>query len=193
MEWLRDNVRQVGESALSLRPGAPLPASDGCPRVQHLARALVAGGDERIAAERLTAAVAAFDEIQPLTMRELWRVPEALRVELCARLCVRGGGGWWRQRERLTRGLGAVRRADGRACGARIRRVLRAALQLTHEQDLPSARRALDQWLGRRGEDPEAVIASSTNARRWTSFGCPTSWRAFASRRRSTGRSASTG
>jgi cyclic beta-1,2-glucan synthetase len=82
MEWLRDNVRAVGESALSLRKGAPLPASDGMPRVQHLARHLVAGGDELVTLERLTGAVAAFDEIQPLTMRELWRIPEALRIEL---------------------------------------------------------------------------------------------------------------
>ena len=52
--------------------------------MQHLARLLVAGGDELVTFDHLTAAVAAFDEIQPLTMRELWRIPEALRIELCA-------------------------------------------------------------------------------------------------------------
>ncbi len=159
MEWLRDNVRQVGESALSLRPGAPLPASDGCPRVQHLARALVAGGDERIAAERLTAAVAAFDEIQPLTMRELWRVPEALRVELCAAFASVGRRVVAAQRERLTAEDWVLSGArTGALRGQRSGAFFERALQLTHEQDLPSARRALDQWLGRRGEDPEAVI-----------------------------------
>ena len=159
MEWLQDNVRAVGESALSLRKGAPLPASGGMPRVQHLARALVAGGDELVTAERLTNAVAAFDEIQPLTMRELWRIPEALRIELCQAFESVGQRVVWAQKERLTA-------EDWVLSGARVG-MLRAqrsgafyerALQLTHEQEMPAARRALDQWLGRRGEDSEGII-----------------------------------
>jgi len=159
MEWLRDNVRQVGESALSLRRGAPLPASDGMPRVQHLARALVAGGDELVTFEHLTAATAAFDEIQPLTMRELWRIPEALRIELCRAFESVGQRVVWAQKERLIAEdwvqsgakLGSLR---AQRSGAFYER----ALQLTHEQEMPAARRALDQWLGRRGEDSEVVI-----------------------------------
>ncbi len=159
MEWLRDNVRQVGESALSLRKGARLPASDGMPRVQHLARALVALGDELVTQERLVSAVAAFDEIQPLTMRELWRVPEALRIELCQAFELVGRQVIRAQRDR-------VDAEDWVLSGAKVT-TLRAqhsgafferALQLTHEQEMPSARRALDQWLGRRGEDSEVVI-----------------------------------
>lgn len=159
MEWLRDNVRQVGESALSLRRGAKLPASDGMPRVQHLARALVAGGDELVTFDHLTAAVAAFDEIQPLTMRELWRIPEALRIELCAAFESVGQRVVWAQRERVAAEdwvlsgakVGALR---AQHAGAFYER----ALQLTHEQEMPAARRALDQWLGRRGEESEVVI-----------------------------------
>jgi hypothetical protein len=92
MEWLRDNVRQVGESALSIRKGAKLPASDGMPRVQHLARALVARGDELITFDRLTAAVAVFDEIQPLTMRNCGVFPRRC-ASSCARRSNRLGSG----------------------------------------------------------------------------------------------------
>ncbi len=159
MEWLRDNVRQVGETALSLRRGAPLPASGGMPRVQHLTRTLSAGGDELVTFERLTEAVSAFDEIQPLTMRELWRIPEALAVELCAAFESVGRRVVAAQRERqaaedwVNTGarLGALR---ARNSGAFFER----ALQLTHEQEMPAARRALDEWLGRRGEDSEVII-----------------------------------
>ncbi len=159
MEWLRDNVRQVGEGALSLRPGAALPASGGCPRVQHLARALVAGGDELITAERLVAAVAAFDEIQPLTMQELWRIPEALRVELCAAFESTGRRAVSAQRERLMAEDWVLSGArTGALRSQRSGAFFERALQLTHEQEMPAARRALDQWLGRRGEDSEVVI-----------------------------------
>ncbi len=110
----------------------------------------MAGGDERIAAERLTAAVAAFDEIQPLTMRELWRVPEALRVELCAAFASVGRRVVAAQRERLTAEDWVLSGArTGALRGQRSGAFFERALQLTHEQDLPSrAARWISGWAG---------------------------------------------
>jgi len=159
MEWLRDNVRAVGESALSLRKGAPLPASDGMPRVQHLARALVAGGDELVTLERVTKAVGAFDEIQPLTMRELWRIPEALRIELCQAFESVGRQVVSAQKERLLAEDWV--QSGAKTAALRVQHsgaFYERALQLTHEQEMPAARRALDQWLGRHGEESDVVI-----------------------------------
>ena len=71
--------------------GAKLPAWPDGPRVLRLLSHLVAAGDAPLSRERLLASVEAFDAMQPLTMAELWAVPQAARLAL-ARAMTRVAG-----------------------------------------------------------------------------------------------------
>jgi cyclic beta-1,2-glucan synthetase len=96
-EWLIDNYhlveRQVRAIRLDLPPGyyqqLPKLASGpfaGAPRVLGLAWAYVAHTDSRFDAEGLVRTVRAYQEVQPLTIGELWAVSITLRTVLIENL-----------------------------------------------------------------------------------------------------------
>lgn len=86
MEWLLDNARMVEARAAAVgrEKTERLPAHGGVPRLLTLMHELVVHSDARISEERLMRSVRAFDEVQGLKMRELWKIPTALSMELCA-------------------------------------------------------------------------------------------------------------
>lgn len=60
-----------------------LPAYRGTPRILHLARHMLAGGENSLGRERILEEIAAFDAVHPLEMREIMCMPAALNVALC--------------------------------------------------------------------------------------------------------------
>jgi cyclic beta-1,2-glucan synthetase len=96
-EWLVDNYhlveRQIHEIRSDLPPGyyhqLPKLAAGpfaGYPRVFGIAWAFVAHNDSRFDPEMLVRFVAAYQEVQPLTIGELWAVSITLRVVLIENL-----------------------------------------------------------------------------------------------------------
>ncbi|MFC3068472.1 hypothetical protein [Phenylobacterium soli] len=96
-EWLLDNFhlveRQVREIRTDLPPGfyreLPKLASgplEGYPRIFGAAWAYVAHTDSRFDAEMLRRYLRAYQEVQPLTIGELWAVPITLRILLIENL-----------------------------------------------------------------------------------------------------------
>ena len=67
--------------------GVRLPAVGRVPRVLVLMREIVALGDTALSGERLLMALRAFDDVQALTMAEIWAVPTALRRALSEAFC----------------------------------------------------------------------------------------------------------
>ncbi len=96
-EWLVDNYhlveRQIHEIGSDLPPGyyRQLPKLAvgpfaGYPRVFGIAWAFVAHNDSRFDPEMLVRFVAAYQEVQPLTIGELWAVSITLRIVLIENL-----------------------------------------------------------------------------------------------------------
>ena len=138
-EWLVDNYylveRQIREIRSALPPGyyRQLPKlADGpfagYPRVFGVAWAFVAHTDSHFDPEMLCRFVRAYQEVQPLTIGELWAVAITLRIVLVENLrrladqIMRqqrraAGGGWsrrplaGRRRSRRGAGVGGARRA----------------------------------------------------------------------------------
>ena len=90
-EWLLDNFHIVSEALFEIRTDLPrgyyqlLPKVrggplDGLPRVYALALELVAHCDSCLDEAHVGAFVAAFQEITPLTIGELWAIPIMLRL-----------------------------------------------------------------------------------------------------------------
>lgn len=59
-----------------------LPACGGAARIAQVAQMLCGRGEFKLNQDRLMLALASFDEVQTLEMRELWAMPEAVRVSL---------------------------------------------------------------------------------------------------------------
>ncbi|HEY4301177.1 MAG TPA: hypothetical protein VGM73_09910, partial [Candidatus Didemnitutus sp.] len=96
-EWLLDNFYLIEEQIQMARRHLPpaynreLPrlvdgSSAGLPRVYDIVRELIAHVDGQIDAVALTAFVAAYQEISPLKLGELWAVPIMLRLGLIENL-----------------------------------------------------------------------------------------------------------
>jgi cyclic beta-1,2-glucan synthetase len=96
-EWLLDNFYLIEEQIRMARHHLPrgfsreLPhlthgPSAELPRVYDLAQELVSHVDGRIDAAHLTAFIAAYQEITPLKLGELWAVPIMLRLALLENL-----------------------------------------------------------------------------------------------------------
>lgn len=96
-EWLVDNYyiveRQIGQIRSDLPPGyyrqLPKLATGpmaGYPRVFGIAWAYVAHTDSRFSAEMLTRFARAYQEIEPLTIGELWALSITLRIVLIENL-----------------------------------------------------------------------------------------------------------
>lgn len=162
MEWLTGNVRKLGQMARALReaPAARLPAQGGDVRILALMRDLVKHSDGQIGPDRLTSTIAAYDEVQGLSMAELWLVPHALRLALVEAFYSVGQQVARDQRARLDAERwvasgapqGMLVRAPGSAFSEH-------ALKLLHEQDSPDARRSLEAWLeGHAGGSGGAIL-----------------------------------
>ncbi|MDB4950351.1 MAG: hypothetical protein JWM27_3000, partial [Gemmatimonadetes bacterium] len=92
-EWLLDNFHVVQEHILEVRETLPrgfyreLPELSGgplagYPRVYELATTLISHSEGRVDHENLQLFVAAFQEVAPLSIGELWAVPAMLRLAL---------------------------------------------------------------------------------------------------------------
>ncbi|MCA1806739.1 MAG: glycosyl transferase, partial [Actinobacteria bacterium] len=97
-EWLLDNYHlveaQIREVSQDLPTGfykqLPKLASGpfaGYPRVFGMAWAFIAHTDSHIDPDTLISFIAAYQQIQPLTIGELWAVPITLRIVLVENLC----------------------------------------------------------------------------------------------------------
>ena len=161
LEWFEDNAHLVRADmcALIKERGGKLCAVGRRPRIQILMREMVAHSDAQISRDRLIGVIAAFDEVQPLKMEEIWAAPSALRVELLGAFALISQQVVLAQRERK-------RAEDWVNAGAHIDEIARLrpgaaflerALQLMHEQEMPAARRALEEYLERHEEGAEAV------------------------------------
>src|SRR5450631_4025479 len=96
-EWLIDNYHLVERQFREVRSDLPsgyyrqLPKLEdgpfaGYPRVMGIAWAFVAHTDSRFETEMLCRYVAAYQEVQPLTIGELWAVSITLRIVLIENL-----------------------------------------------------------------------------------------------------------
>ena len=92
-EWLLDNLHVVQEHILEVRESLPrryyreLPelaggGLGGYPRVYEIAIALISHTEARVELDDLSLFVAAFQEIAPLRIGELWALPAMLRLGL---------------------------------------------------------------------------------------------------------------
>ncbi len=117
-EWLVDNYHLVEKQIRELRSDLPLGyyrqlpklASGpfaGYPRVFGVAWAFVAHTDSRFDSEMLVRYVRAYQEVQPLTIGELWAVSITLRIVLVENLA--------RIAQQITQNRAARRMADGLA------------------------------------------------------------------------------
>ncbi|MDD5323517.1 MAG: phosphorylase, partial [Methylococcales bacterium] len=102
-EWLLDNFHVIEEQVSDVHVDLPeryyreLPKLAegvlvGYPRVYGIAWALVAHADSRFDPELLTLFVRAYQNVEPLTLGELWAIPSTLRlllIENLRRLAVR--------------------------------------------------------------------------------------------------------
>ncbi len=164
MEWLLDNARMVEARAAAVgrEKSERLPAHGGVPRLLTLMHELVVHSDARISEERLMRAVRAFDEVQGLKMHELWKIPTALSLELCAaflsvsRRVVRAAG----QRRDADEWVQAILsgKAPDMKSMPREEAFFERALHLLHEQEMPEVRAQLERWLGDRDMDAESLI-----------------------------------
>ena len=96
-EWLLDNFHVIEEQVSDIHVDLPeryyreLPKLAegvlvGYPRVYGIAWALVAHADSRFDPELLTLFVRAYQNVEPLTLGELWAIPSTLRVLLIENL-----------------------------------------------------------------------------------------------------------
>ena len=97
-EWLLDNFHVIEGQVTDIHLDLPesyyreLPKLTegvlvGYPRIYGIAWALVAHTDSRFAPELLTVFVRAYQNVEPLTLGELWAIPITLRVLLVENLC----------------------------------------------------------------------------------------------------------
>ena len=96
-EWLLDNFHIIEEQVSDIHVDLPESYSrelpklaegvlKGYPRVYGIAWALVAHTDSRFAPDLLSLFVKAYQNVEPLTMGELWAIPITLRVVLVENL-----------------------------------------------------------------------------------------------------------
>ena len=163
LERLCEDVRIMEACAeqARLEGGLRLPGSDGEARVLHIMRRLCAGGDVQVTRERLERALFAFDDVQALTMAELWAAPAALRIALLEGFDRTAIAILAAARERID----AERWVDGRGRGVRLSSrgaaFFERALQLTAERELPQLRKLLEDALLRGDQTPERCIQAA--------------------------------
>ena len=184
-EWLVDNFHIVDEQIREIRDDLPphyyreLPKLaeghlEGYPRVLGLAWAYIAHMDSRFDPESLRRMVRAYQEVEPLTIGELWAVAISLRIILVENLR--------RLAEQIVRSRAARQKADEfaddllglgadgpDAAAAALRRLSRAALptaarvqlfQRLRDQDpaVTPALRQMEELLAAQGTTAEEMV-----------------------------------
>ena len=114
-------------------------------------------GDTALSAERLKAAVSAFDEVQPLSMAEIWAIPTALRRALSEAFCINARAIVQRGRERCEAERFVERRAEKPRAAASCA-FFERALHLSVERELPQVRAGLERRIAHTGNSVEKVI-----------------------------------
>ena len=192
-EWLVDNFPVVDEQLREIRDDLPpdyyreLPKLagghlDGYPRVLGLAWAYIAHTDSRFDPESLRRMVRAYQEVEPLTIGELWAIAISLRILLVENLrrlaerIVRSRADRQAADELADRLLGSAAddpndASQPRCAGCRVRSCSTAGrvqlFQRLRDQD-PAVTPAL-RWLERarwrrRARPPRSWSSSSTSA-----------------------------
>lgn len=94
-EWLLDNYYLIEEQIRVVRHHLPknfgkglppLAAPHNCPRIYDIASEAIAHADGRWDAVSLTSYIAAYQQVTPLTLGELWALPGMLRLALIENL-----------------------------------------------------------------------------------------------------------
>lgn len=94
-EWLLDNYYLIEEQIRTVRQHLPKSFGKGlpslvsplnCPRIYHIASEAIAHGDGRWDAASLTSYLAAYQQVTPLTLGEIWALPGMLRLALIENL-----------------------------------------------------------------------------------------------------------
>lgn len=94
-EWLLDNYYLIEEQIRVVRHHLPknfgkglppLAAPHNCPRIYDIAAEAIAHGDGRWDTASLTSYIAAYQQVTPLTLGELWALPGMLRLALIENL-----------------------------------------------------------------------------------------------------------
>ena len=156
MEAWSDQARREG--------GARLPACDGVPRVLRAMRALLSGGDVPLTEARFLLAVASFDDVQALTMAELWSAAAALRLAALESFIAVGQtvldkARARRDAERWFEGSEAADRLEGRSMA-----FFERGLRLAAELERPEAREALEAMLERQEMTAAQCVAAAHEA-----------------------------
>lgn len=92
-EWLVDNfyiieeqislaIRHLPKRYLSELPQVATPTGGAVPRVYDIAEKIIAFGDGRVDIDDVSSVIAAYQEVQPLNLGELWAIPIMLRLAL---------------------------------------------------------------------------------------------------------------
>ncbi len=139
--------------------GVRLPAWEGKPRILWVAEAVVSAG--AVDEERLMRAVSAFDDVQALTMAELWAAPLAVRMVLARKTAGLAEAvlAFARQRMLAEKWIGEMKRLPDDAEPA----FFEHALHLASERELPEARKLLEEKL-RSGKDGEGEMIRSAHS-----------------------------
>ena len=167
-------LRQLGESARTLQAcarraaldsGAKLPACGRHTRIGMVADRLLLGGDRALNVAGMQLALAAFDDVQGLTMAEYWAFPEALRVAVCE-ACAQAAGQIISAAEEYVLAQKWVENG-GREDGLHRRApaFFERALQLAMELEKPDIRLRLENALSRMDTTPESCVRLAQESR----------------------------
>ena len=158
LRQLSDSARLMQSCArrAQLDQGAVMPACGNKTRIYLIAERLLSDGDRPADIDDMQQALAAFDDIQPLTMAEYWAFPEALRIAVCD-ACKKSA-------EHIlsaARAYAASKRwveNGGEIPAIGDPAFFEGALQYAMEAEKPDIRLRLENALARRDTDAEAVV-----------------------------------
>ncbi len=160
-----DGLRRLIEDTRLIEAAVPaevlrgLPACGGVVRLSVIAEGLLRGGELELTEARLTEALSA----RPLTLRELWSVPVALRVyiaEALSRVCgaIAGGAAECARAEDWLDHPGRLRRAPSAD-------FVEHALRRCAEENHPRPRALMEDCLRRHGMSAALLIRQAHDAR----------------------------
>ncbi|MGI6239598.1 MAG: GH36-type glycosyl hydrolase domain-containing protein [Christensenellales bacterium] len=144
--------------------GMKLPACGGEPRVLLITDKLCASGDITLDAGRLMLAVSAFDDVQSLTMAELWAVPEAMRISVCKAYARAASAILRAARARASAEDWVYSGGGDDALAGRAPAFYERALQLALELEKPELRARIENVLSRQDTSPEACVRRTHEA-----------------------------
>ena len=136
--------------------GMRLPASGNTPRILSVVKMLSCEGERELTEKAIIRHISEFDDVQALTMAELWAVPEAVRIVIARQAVHTAHDILGNARQRKCAEAWILRR-EGSLSG-KTPAFFERALQLASEQELPDARQILEDYLKSAGRTPEAEI-----------------------------------